>query len=694
MAGTADMAAAWGAWPAWPPAMAGAHPLAMAHTPTLAAAAAPADEAAAHADAAGFRPASAAAPPAAVPAPCAGAVVRMRHFPAAWALMEELDQLSVRVTCLLESYGQLSSEPEVVAGTEGRGAEMVVMAGFAEPSSAWAAVQALDGVDLRPPEQVQERPPEPWELFSIQVADDAGAGHGAAAGDATVPQTWAPRASDAEPRPDDAASEPGGAASDATEAPTEPPSEDEGAPDAAPASRGSRTEDEEEEEEEEDNGIASPVAAPPAQAPPSPPPQHRGALAAGAAAALAMLQGANELGSEGEGSDSDTEQEAEDSGAAEAAAAAEAEAALAAAAKAGAARKRRRWDAKEGESSAVADPPQQPEAPEEPEAPAAPPPCHLHPAKKPSARCRFCQRAQGLQGESPAGRCPATRPDFPLMPPALAQVAATVADDLAGVAPDMDGPLDLEMGAEGEQSYLVVHGLHASWGALQVQALFTPFSGVAALRFVPDAEHGRAAFVKLLDEALYATAAQRLDGTVASGGLGAEACRVRCRRVVGRAERVRREQAEERRRREWEAGEAECLAESALLLALRGASAADDADLEGRRRRLESAAVSLRDPAFGKQGRRMLLALLETERRRQEPRLLEQRRRATAAADAEAREWREALWNAERQRRPARARLTEMRSFYFSARRGHARAEVHTTFATHSSRSAPLDQVS
>ncbi|CAJ1421429.1 unnamed protein product [Effrenium voratum] len=57
-------------------------------------------------------------------------------------------------------------------------------------------------------------------------------------------------------------------------------------------------------------------------------------------------------------------------------------------------RSRSRDDHRQGGSSHQAPPPPVEEAPKEEEVKEeAPPPCHLHPAKKPNAKCKFCQRA-------------------------------------------------------------------------------------------------------------------------------------------------------------------------------------------------------------------------------------------------------------------------------------------------------------
>lgn len=102
--------------------------------------------------------------------------IRMSHFPTFWVAPGALAKLPLRITSLLSRFGQLSSQPEIIAGTESKGSGLAALATFEETAAARQAVKELHGFDWRTPAEVQRsdgQQPEAWQRFRAEFAKDA-----------------------------------------------------------------------------------------------------------------------------------------------------------------------------------------------------------------------------------------------------------------------------------------------------------------------------------------------------------------------------------------------------------------------------------------------------------------------------------------------------------------------------------------
>ncbi|CAE7438764.1 unnamed protein product [Symbiodinium sp. CCMP2592] len=268
-----------------------------------------------------------------------------------------------------------------------------------------------------------------------------------------------------------------------------------------------------------------------------------------------------------------------------------------------------------------------------------------------SARVKLQQTGRKLRWEkSPGSEAEAEEEPIP-----AAQRRPTEAVDAVEVGPEMR-EVDLS------DTHLVVTGLPWDWSALQLQMLFTPFGGVQAMQLGDGL-----ALVRLEELAQHAAAAAHFEQPQPDlPGL-------RCQHVLGprekellaqaaEAERLRKQAEEEAaRQRKAAAAEAERLRQAALFASRRVVWEAANADFAAavlaeaqpadaeRCKRLQAAAESLRDASLSKQRRRMFVALVEAERKRQANMATELEHEAMRTADAESKAWQQYLLHAEHQ---------------------------------------------
>lgn len=236
-------------------------------------------------------------------------------------------------------------------------------------------------------------------------------------------------------------------------------------------------------------------------------------------------------------------------------------------------------------------------------------------------------------------------------------------------------------------THLVIRGVPSDWSALQLQMLFTPYGGVQAMQFADEGE--RILRVRLEDLAQHSVAAAHFQQSPSNGIV------LQCEHFLGpkeqellaaaaEAERRRKEEEAERQRQRLAAiEEAEQQRQAAILAVRRSLWEAANADFAAavlievekdveRGKRLQAAAESLRDPTLSKQRRRMMLALVEAERKRHGPMIPRMERQAMAAADADSDAWQQYVIQAERQYLKLIKEAEEMET------RAMARAEKET----------------
>ncbi|CAE7939888.1 unnamed protein product, partial [Symbiodinium necroappetens] len=279
---------------------------------------------------------------------------------------------------------------------------------------------------------------------------------------------------------------------------------------------------------------------------------------------------------------------------------------------------------------------QAPEDPKEPEAGSPSPPAK----PRRTARVKLQQTGRRLRWEKSSSEAEAE--DQPLAQHPTGAAVAAVEE----VAPEMR-EVNLS------DTHLVVTGLPWDWSALQLQMLFTPFGGLALVRLEELAQHAAAA-------AHFQQPQPDLP-------------ELRCQHVLGprekellakaaEAERLRKEAEEEAaRQRKAAAAEAERLRQAALFASRRVIWEAANADFAAavlaeaqpadaeRCKRLQAAAESLRDASLSKQRRRMFVALVEAERKRQATMATELEHEAMCTSDAESKAWQQYLLHAEHQ---------------------------------------------
>ncbi|CAK9116011.1 unnamed protein product [Durusdinium trenchii] len=216
-------------------------------------------------------------------------------------------------------------------------------------------------------------------------------------------------------------------------------------------------------------------------------------------------------------------------------------------------------------------------------------------------------------------------------------------------------------------THLVIRGVPWDWSALQLQMLFTPFGGVQAMQpFASNDQGERIVRVRLEDLAQHSQAAAHFQQNPSDG------VTLECEHFLGpkeqeilaqaaEAERKRKAEAEEaERQRQAVIAEAEQQRQAAMFAARRNMWEAANADFAAavliqvekdfdRGKRLQAAAESLRDTTLSKQRRRMMMALVEAERKRQAPMIPGMERAAMAAADADSDAWQKYVVHAERQ---------------------------------------------
>ncbi|CAE7026688.1 ACBP3 [Symbiodinium natans] len=297
----------------------------------------------------------------------------------------------------------------------------------------------------------------------------------------------------------------------------------------------------------------------------------------------------------------------------------------------------------------------QPEDLNEQSAVGSPSPQSMKTTQRP-ARVKLPQTGRNLRWEKSSSEAEDEQPAWTVHP---AEAAVEPAEAFQ-VGPEMR-QLDLS------DTHLVVSGLPWDWSALQLQMLFTPFGGVQAMQLGSDDRGGRLALVRLEELAQHAAAAVHFQQPQPG-----ELAQLRCEHVLGprekellaqaaEAERLRKE-AEEAAARQREAAAAEAEKQrQAVLFASRRVlweaanadfaaavleQAAQPEDLE-RCKRLQAAAASLRDASLSKQRRRMFVALVEAERKRQAQMAFEMEHEAMRAMDMESKAWQEYLLNAE-----------------------------------------------
>jgi len=213
---------------------------------------------------------------------------------------------------------------------------------------------------------------------------------------------------------------------------------------------------------------------------------------------------------------------------------------------------------------------------------------------------------------------------------AVRQAAAAFVPPLASAAGRPSQPAN----AGGLEENLLVRGFPASWGEQQVRRLFVLFGGVASVSFVSDAQHGRAARVRLRDTTAVARAAEQLNGVRIGDNDEMEECKVFVQLVGKRAG-------------------SRLVTVAEVEAPARDSRSMTPVELEEfeRQKKLEVAATIVADMNASRQQRRMMAALLEAERRRQEPKMREAEVAAMSAADVEAVSWRRATLEAERKSR-------------------------------------------
>ncbi|CAJ1342603.1 unnamed protein product [Effrenium voratum] len=277
-------------------------------------------------------------------------------------------------------------------------------------------------------------------------------------------------------------------------------------------------------------------------------------------------------------------------------------------------------------------------------------------AKRERVKVKLQQTGRNLRWEK--ANSDAEEDPAPAQWPTTAWTASAPETEAVEVAPEMRelDPAD---------THLVIRGVPWDWSALQLQMLFTPFGGVQAMQaFASDEKGGRIVRVRLEDLAQHAVAAVHFQQP--QGGL-----MLRCEHVLGprekellalaaeRERRRREEEAEEARQRQVAIEEAERQKQAAAFAERRGVWEVANADFAAavlakaekdldRSKRLQAAADSLRDPSLSKQRRRMLVALVEAERKRQAPMIPGLEQAAMAAADAEIKAWQHYVIQAER----------------------------------------------
>ncbi|CAJ1378026.1 unnamed protein product [Effrenium voratum] len=277
-------------------------------------------------------------------------------------------------------------------------------------------------------------------------------------------------------------------------------------------------------------------------------------------------------------------------------------------------------------------------------------------AKRERVKVKLQQTGRNLRWEK--ANSDAEEDPAPAQWPTTAWTAFAPETEAVEVAPEMRelDPAD---------THLVIRGVPWDWSALQLQMLFTPFGGVQAMQaFASDEKGGRIVRVRLEDLAQHAVAAVHFQQP--QGGL-----MLRCEHVLGprekellalaaeRERRRREEEAEEARQRQVAIEEAERQKQAAAFAERRGVWEVANADFAAavlakaekdldRSKRLQAAADSLRDPSLSKQRRRMLVALVEAERKRQAPMIPGLEQAAMAAADAEIKAWQHYVIQAER----------------------------------------------
>eukprot|EP00927_Polykrikos_kofoidii_P025271 TRINITY_DN22743_c0_g1_i1.p1 TRINITY_DN22743_c0_g1~~TRINITY_DN22743_c0_g1_i1.p1 ORF type:complete len:1216 (-),score=345.97 TRINITY_DN22743_c0_g1_i1:109-3756(-) len=558
--------------------------------------------------------------------------VRLRHFPTSWRLREVVQDLPTRISELLTRFGPLQGMPEIVPGTELDGPYLTATACFANRTSAQAAASALHGVDWRSPEEVQQddgRQPEKWERLWVQEIAVPSVEAQVATSDFPALTTHVSLVSTA------------GASTDVAPADDDEPTEPSSAP---PSPRA--------EDYQPGNGSAGVVDStsclalkrclrmrhfPASWRIPTALPQLAERIT-GVLSRFGPLQASPEIiaGPDGAGPDLTAVAEFEHPDAARAA------------------REELHgfdWRSPEDVELSGGQPAQEWErfwAQEEASVSA------MKVAEQADAETPFAAAAGAAAALAVlrAAREEEEDVDQQLQEPSPVVGCSeehACGDDNASAwttRPWMD---------DAQQSHLLIRGLPTTVGELQVQLLFTSFGGVDSMRLVQETENSLAAYVRLRnpDNNLHAVAAQ-LQGAEVEAAFGVstlpgEPSSLSCELVLDEADRRKFEEVAEAERLEREAAEElrglVTLSEEAKLLANTGLCSED------QQKRLESAADALTDPSVSKQRRRMLSALLEAERRRQEPHSRDREQVMMRRCDAESTTFRWEVKEAERLRK-------------------------------------------